>query len=120
MLTAAEKVDVRKFTGYPAYAHYGWVFEEDYATLELRMDNFSAEEETIITSNFLAVLPDLEQAVTDASCKLGTDEAAVWKRNKNEISDRTNLYYQKRRELCSFIGVKPGRGLREAGTVIRT
>ena len=118
VLTEAQKVAIRRYAGFAAYAHYGWVFEEEYGTLELRMQNFSAEEEAVITGNYLAVLPDLESAITDASCNLDTDEAAVWKHNRNEIADRTALYNQKRRELCSFIGVRPGRGLGAGAYVV--
>lgn len=117
--TEGQLVDIRRFCGYPAYAYFGWVFEEDYATLTLRLQHMSAEEEAVVTTKFLPVLAELETAVIGASCRLGTDAAAVWTRNKNEVADRTSLYYDKRRELCSFIGVIPGRGLRQGGRVIR-
>lgn len=118
--TDGQLVEVIRFTGYPSYSFFGWVFEEDYATLTLRLQNMSADEAAIITGNYLVVLPTLEKAITDASCNLATDAAGPWKHNRNEISDRTNLFDQKRRELCAFIGVRPGRGLRQAGMVIRT
>jgi hypothetical protein len=118
--TAVQIVDIRRFTGYPAYAHFGWVFEEEYATLELRLANMTPEEEAVITGNYLVNLPILEKAIVDASCNLDTDEAAVWKHNRDEVADRTALYNQKRRDLCGFIGVRPGRGLGMGGSVIRT
>ena len=120
MLTESQKVDVRRFCGFAAYAHFGWVFEEDYATLELRMDNFSPEEEAVITGNYLVNLPVLEAAIVSASGNLDTDQAAVWTHNKDEIQDRTMLFNQKRRDLCGFIGIGPGRGLRSGASVIRT
>jgi len=120
MLTEAQKVDVRRFCGFAAYAHFGWVFEEDYATLELRMDNFCPEEEAVITGNYLVNLPALETAIVSASDNLDTDQAAVWFHNKDEVGDRTALFNQKRRDLCGFIGVKPGRGLGQGGAIIRT
>jgi hypothetical protein len=120
MLSEVQKVDVRRFAGFAAYAHFGWVFEEDYATLELRMDNFSPEEEAVITGNYLVQLPLLESAIDASSDNLDTDEAAVWKHNKDEVADRTALYNQKRRQLCAFIGVRPGRGLGQGGAIIRT
>lgn len=120
MLTETQKVDVRRYCGFAAYAHFGWVFEEDYATLELRMANFSPEEELVITGNYLVNLPVLETAIMSATDNLDTDQAAVWYHNKNEVADRQGLFNLKRRELCAFIGVKPGRGLGQGGAIIRT
>jgi hypothetical protein len=116
----AQLVDVIRFTGYPSYSFFGWVFEEDYATLTLRLQNMSATEAGVIITIFLPSLNSLESAVIGASDNLDTDSAAVWKHNKNEVADRNNLFYLKRRELCSYIGVKPGRGLGAGASVIRT
>jgi hypothetical protein len=113
-------VDVIRFVGYPSYSFFGWVFEEDYATLTLRLQNMSADEASTLITSFLTPLYALETAVINASANLDTDSAAVWKHNKNEVADRNNLYYLKRRELCAYIGVKPGRGLGAAASVIRT
>ena len=55
-----------------------------------------------------------------ASANLDTDQAAVWTHNKDEVADRNNLYYLKRRELCAYIGVRPGRALSGGASVIRT
>jgi hypothetical protein len=118
--TDSQLVDIIRFTGYPSYSFFGWVFEEDYATLTLRLQNMSADEAAVIITTFLPSLYSLESAVVGASANLSTDTAAVWKHNKNEVADRNNLYYLKRRELCSFIGVKPGRGLGAGASVIRT
>jgi hypothetical protein len=118
--TDAQLVGIIRFCGYPSYSFFGWVFEEDYATLTLRLQNMSSDEANVITATFLPALTSLEAAVVDASCNLDTDEAAVWKHNKNEVADRNNLYYLKRRELCAYIGVKPGRGLGAGASVIRT
>lgn len=116
----AQLVDVLRFCGYPSYSFFGWVFEEDYATLTLRLQNMSADEAAVIITTFLPSLYSLEAAVVGASANLSTDTAAVWKHNKNEVADRNNLYYLKRRELCAFIGVKPGRALSGGASVIRT
>jgi hypothetical protein len=120
MFTDAQLVDIRRFCGYPAHANFGWVFEEDYATLELRLQNMDPAEETVVTGNYLVQLPLLEAAIDSSSGNLDTDEAAVWKHNRDEVADRTQLYNQKRRQLCAFIGVRPGRGLQEGGSVVRT
>ena len=116
----AQLVDIRRFCGYAAYAHFGWVFEEEYATLELRLANMAPEEEAVIIGNYLVNLPVLEAAIVSASDNLDTDQAAVWYHNKDEVADRQALYNLKRRELCAFIGVKPGRGLGQGGAIIRT
>jgi hypothetical protein len=118
-LTTAERVDIRRFCGFPAYAHFGWVFEAEYATLELRMDNFADEELAVIRINHLPDLYTLESAIVTASSNLDTDAASVWTHNKNEVADRFGLYNRKRRELCAFIGVRPGRGLGSSSSVVR-
>jgi hypothetical protein len=116
----AQLVDILRFAGYPTYSFFGWVFEEDYATLTLRLQNMSAAEAAVIISTFLPALYTLEAAVVAASANLATDQAAVWTHNKDEVADRNNLYYLKRRELCAYIGVKPGRAMSGGASVIRT
>lgn len=118
--TEAQLVDVIRFCGFPSYSFFGWVFEEDYATLTLRLENMSAAEAAVIINTFLPAISSLESDVVGSADNLDTDQAAVWYHNKNEVSDRNNLYYLKRRELCAYIGVEPGRGLRQASSVIRT
>lgn len=114
-LTDAEKVDVRRYCGFPAYGGqpvqaFGHRFFQWYGTLEFRMNNLQAAEETVVRG-FLANLATLEAAVPAASANLDTDEAAVWKHNKREVDDRMALYATWRRELCKFFGVPPGPGL---------
>jgi hypothetical protein len=116
----AQLVDILRFAGYPTYSFFGWVFEEDYATLTLRLQNMSAAEAAVIIATFLPALYTLEAAVVAASANLATDQAAVWTHNKDEVADRNNLYYLKRRELCAYIGVKPGRAMSGGASVIRT
>lgn len=116
----SQLVDVLRYCGFPTYSYFGWVFEEDYATLTLRLQNMSADEAAVIITNYLVQLPLMEAAIDGSSANLDTDVAAVWTHNKDEVQDRTMLYNQKRRQLCAFIGVRPGPGLREGGSVIRT
>lgn len=118
--TETQKVAIRRFCGFPAYATFGWVFEEDYATLELRMNGMSPEEEAVITTTYLPPLSTLETDILAARCNLDTAQAAVWTRNSHEIQDRSALFDGWRRRLCGFIGVNPGRGLRSGTSVIRT
>jgi hypothetical protein len=116
----AQLVDVIRYAGYPTYSYFGWVFEQDYATLTLRLQNMSQDESNVIINNYLVQLPLMEAAIDGSSANLDTDVAAVWTHNKDEVQDRTMLYNQKRRQLCAYIGVRPGPGLRGGGSVIRT
>lgn len=118
--TSAEKVDIRRYCGFPAYASFGWVYEVDYGMLETRMNGMSSDEEAIIRTIHLPRLALLETDLLTARSNLDTDVAAVWTHNKNEVADRFGLYNRCRRELCGYIGVRPGAGLRGGGNVIRT
>jgi hypothetical protein len=118
-LTDAEKADTRLFTGYPLYGSQAGGGYQINGMLELRMVNLSAVESQILRW-YLASLYPLHQAVIDAGTNLGTDKAAAWTRNKDEVADRSNLYNRKRRDFCEFIGVNPGGGLLDTGTLIRT
>lgn len=118
--TDAEKTDIRRFCGYPAYGagpsgFQSWRFFQAYGTLEYRLDNLGAAEEAVVRNTYLANLPGLETAILAASANLDTDEAAVWTHNRNEIRDRENLFSDWRRKLCFFLGVPPGPALGESG-----
>lgn len=118
-LTAQEKVNVRRYCGFPVFGGqpvqaFGHRFYQWYGTLEFRMNNLLAEEEAVARS-YLATLADLETAVPAATANLDTDQAAVWVHNKQEVADRMALYATWRRELCKFFGVPPGPGLAPSG-----
>jgi len=115
IFTDAQKTDIRRFCGYPAYGAGAWGFEgwrffQAYGLLEYRMNNLSPSEMTVVT-NYLATLYTLEAAVTAASATLGTAEAAVWTRNPYEVRERAGLLDDWRRRLCAFMGVPNGPGL---------
>lgn len=85
-LTDSERVDIRRFCGYPAYGSgqggvQSWRYFQAYGLLEFRVNNLALAEETIIR-RYLATLTSLELAVPAASDNLDTDQAATWSRNK--------------------------------------
>jgi hypothetical protein len=114
-LTDAEKVDIRRFCGYPAYGAaptgmQSWRYFQVYGILEFRLTNLS-DSEIAIARRYLGNLTTLELAVPAASDNLDTDQASMWTRNKNELSDRIQLFDGWRRRLCGFLGVATGPAL---------
>jgi hypothetical protein len=114
-LTDAEKVDIRRFCGYPLYGAapsgmQSWRFFQVYGLLEFRLTNLSAAEVAVVR-RYLGTLLALELAVPAAAANLDTDQAAIWTRNRNEMSDRIKLLDEWRRRLCGFLGVPPGNAL---------
>jgi hypothetical protein len=121
-LTDTEKVDVRRFCGYPAYgsANSGmqnWRFFQVYGLMEFRMNNLS-DAEVAVVRRYLGTLTVLELAVPRAGDNLDTDQAAVWTRNRDELRDRTKLLDDWRRRLCAFLGIPSGPALTDAGITI--
>jgi hypothetical protein len=114
-LSDAEKVDIRRFCGYPAYGAApsgmeAWRFFQVYGTLEFRLTNLSVSE-IAVARRYLGTLLGLELAVPEAAANLDTDEASIWTRNKSEVTDRMRLLDDWRRRLCGFLGVPPGSAL---------
>lgn len=112
MLTDAQRVDVRRFCGFPLFGGqpvqaFGHRFYQHYGTLEFRMSNMQDAEEAVVV-NYLAQLTALETAIYGTSDNLDTDVAAVWTHNKNEQRDREALFDSTRRRLCAFFGIPPG------------
>lgn len=121
-LTDAERTDVRRFCGYPAYGagssgFQSWRFFTAYGTLEFRLTNMAAGEIQVIRQ-YLATLYGLEQAIPAASTNLDTDAAAVWKHNRSEVADRGRLLDDWSRRLAAFIGVPPGPALQRDMAII--
>lgn len=122
-LSDAEKVDTRRFCGYPAYGAapsgmQSWRFFTAYGLLEFRLNNFSAPE-LIIVRRYLGILTSLEVAIPTAANNLDTDQASVWTRNRSEVLDRSRLLDDWRKRLCGFIGVAAGPSLGgSAGTLV--
>jgi len=120
--TDAEKVDVRRHCGYPMFGDqptqdFGYRFYQHYQTLEFRMQHAQPEEETAIRS-YITNCNTLELALLGSSANLDTDQAAVWKHNKNEIGDRSQLYGLWRRKLCDFFGIPSGPGFKTGITFV--
>ena len=117
-LTDAEKVDIRRFCGYPMYVagpagFQSWRFFQAYGVLEFRLNNMAAAEYQVLRQH-LAQLYPLETAIPAVTGNLDTDQAAVWYRNKNEMADRRALFGNWRRHLCAFLGVPPGPELQSS------
>jgi hypothetical protein len=121
--TDAEKTDIRRFCGYGAYGGgqplpaSGYRFSTQYGVLEYKLNTLSAAEETV-TRTYLTNLGQLETDIFGSAGvrqNLDTDEAAVWKHNKNEYRDRKALFNGTRRELCGFLGIQPGPALGNGG-----
>ena len=119
--TTAEKVDIRRFCGYGLYGTgqptpaSGYRFSTQYGVLEYKLNTLGTEEEAVVRSTYLTHLATLETAIFGTSANLDTDEAAVWKHNKNEYRDRKALFDGTRREFCKFLGIAPGPGLGDGG-----
>lgn len=114
-LTEAEKVDARRFAGYPNYGTGTttdpfYRYTTEYIQLEDHMANLTDAEVTVCRSK-LADLRTLDAAIVSAGQNLDTDRAAVWFHNKQEVRDRRALYNDRRRDLCGFLGVPPGPAL---------
>jgi hypothetical protein len=120
--TDAEKTDIRRFCGYPAYGSavagfQSWRFHQAFGLLEFRMNNLSTAEAGILR-RYLGTLIALECAVPRAADNLDTDQAAVWTRNRDELRDRARLFDDWRRRLCGFLGIPPGPDLAESGVTL--
>lgn len=111
--TDAQLVDIRRFCGYPAYGSGAvvnplpWVMKY-YQVLEYKLQSLSAAEGAVVVTTYLANLYTLETAIPGTGANLDTDEAAVWKHNKNEMRDRDALFANWRRKLCAFLGIPVG------------
>lgn len=129
VLTDAQKADTRRYAGYPMLADttaddsrdfaYGFVSPGVWATLEHRLNNMRAEEESILINTYLANLNTLETQIPASGADLDTKTAAVWERNENQVADRAALFDDWRRRMCYFIGVAPGPSLRGGVTIQR-
>jgi hypothetical protein len=113
--TDQQKVDIRRYCGYPFLGDgvivfpFPWIMRE-YLALETRMANITPTEAAVVVT-YLESLAILEAAIPAASSTQGTQSAAVWTRNPNEIRERKMTYDLWRRELCGMMDVPPGPNL---------
>ena len=111
-LTDAQRTDVRRFCGYPAYGNgnsgfQSWRFFTAYGVLEFKLSNLAPAELAVVL-NYLAQLAPLETGILGSAANLDTNVAAVWTRNRDEVRDREQLFDSWRKRLCGFLGVSPG------------
>lgn len=120
--TDAQRADIRRYCGYPAYGDGSVMFPQpwimrQYLALEYRLNHLSQAEGGVVVNTYLANLATLETAIPAAGGNLDTDQAAIWKRNRDEVRDRERLFDAWRRRLCGFLGLPPGPHLGGSGQI---
>lgn len=115
----SDLADIRRFCGFPPRGTNIVLFPEPwffryYLAMEARLQNLVQDEALVVLAR-VAELRTLETAIPTAGGNLDTDQAAVWKRNANEVRDRMNLYRIWRTELCGILGIPPGPYLKPPG-----
>ncbi|MCE2574379.1 hypothetical protein [Komagataeibacter sp. FNDCR2] len=121
-LVDTELALARRYMGYPAMGGVdsgmqSWRFFRVYGFNEWRLRNL-APAECAQARAFVLQCQILETAIMNATANLDTERAAVWTRNSTEVPDRFMLYTRWRVQLCNFLGVPPGPGLRGVGEII--
>ena len=127
MLTFQQAAEARRYMGYSLLGDtvpddrsdsaYAQVTSGRFQTLTHRLNTLRPEEEAIV-AGYLSTLAELERGITRSADNLDTDKAAVWQRNRSEVSDRTRLYNQWRRQLCGLLGIPPGPSLGNGTSVV--
>ncbi|WP_395371190.1 hypothetical protein [Komagataeibacter diospyri] len=117
-----ELAQARRYMGYPALGGQdsgmqSWRFFRVYGFNEWRLRNL-APAECAQARAFIMQCQMLEGAIMAATANLDTDRAAVWTRNRTEVIDRFTLYTRWRVQLCNFLGIPPGPGLRGMGEIV--
>jgi len=122
-LTDAERVDIRRFMGFPAYGS-GPTLDPFFRTfamypdLEWRLSNLQPGELVVIRAR-LAALYTAETGLESVGDNLDTASASVWVHNPREFADRVAFFDGLRRRLCQFIGIGPGPELRRSSSNTR-
>jgi hypothetical protein len=126
MLTEGQKIDVRRYCGFPIYGNgagasppnFGYRWLKQYLILEYRMNNMAPEEEVTLQTVYLSNLNSLEAAIPTASGNLDTDQAAVWYHNKKEVADRFALFRLWCRWLIEYMGLDPPQPMMRSFSVV--
>jgi len=118
----AQKVQVRRYCGYPAYGagaagFNSWRFFQAYGTLEFRLNNLAPAEVAVVLQ-YVSTLGTIEAAIPRISENLDTESAAAWTHNADELKDREALFDSWRRRLCGLLGVPPGPAVGQAGVTL--
>lgn len=123
MLTPQQITDARRWLGHPllnarepdtVYTS-AWSRAGVPVSLTAKLAGLTASEEATLTTRFLAPLAQLEAALLGASDNLDTAVAGPWTANPNEVSARSRLYDQWRRDMAAFLGFAPGPSLGGGG-----
>lgn len=120
VIADADKVDARRFMGYPAYGagnagFQSWRYFSTYGLLEFRLNNLTAQEASVLHMH-LVNCRSLETAVVSAGDRLSTASAASWTRNQTEVADRDALLEREGRRVAAFLEVPYGPGRETRGT----
>lgn len=112
MLTDSDKVDLRRYMGFPAFGNTltpdsGYRYDQRYLIVEYRMNNLQSDEENRLTTIFLPNLRQLEQDIYGVRDNTDTAQAAVWHRNPLELAERVQNYNWWRKQLLNFFGAVP-------------
>jgi hypothetical protein len=127
-LSSAQQVDCRRYMGYSVSGNttsqpYREPVYSDVTlaslSLDYRLENLTSDEENVVINTYLTPLNAREQEIQGAAANLDTDQAAVWKRNTNEVDDRIRLFNWLRRDLCKFLGFAPGPQLAVGNRLVR-
>lgn len=106
MLTAVELVDARRHAGYPVLRSVPVVGSAAFA-LEAALSGLSSEEEDVVRG-MLIKLNTLENDLFEIRDNSDTEQAAVFKRNANELGERETVYRSWRRRFAAFLGFALG------------
>jgi hypothetical protein len=120
--TDAQKTEIRRFCGYPAYGagaagFSSWRFFQAFGTLEYRLNNLAPAEMAVVLQ-YVSTLEAIEASVPGTVNNLDTESAAAWTHNEDELKDRLALLDSWRRRLCGFLGLPPGPALGSSGITL--
>lgn len=121
MLTDAQKVDVRRWLGYPTLNEgqidpvYSTTTGVSRVSLTAKLDGLTASEEVALTDRYLTPLASLEADLLASTGNMDTQAAGPWIANPRETQERTAMYNKWRRDMCGFLGIPPGPALGSGG-----